>query len=210
VKNNETVFKIKLSQTRSCLLKLAKELLDCMAKINTDNFNAVIIKAMTCLTKQIDYDIFKCTWIDLSAIEIKKDKNQDISMRYTSLLKDFRYKEKSNKNYTRMRGWYFFINRAHGSIDYIGVGGTVGGALNNNNDLYHRISQHFGVGSGATFCKNHYRGGNIPAREEWVTTLKENYDLMVVYAKEGDIGEDDLYVVESFFIGIFQPKYNRQ
>jgi hypothetical protein len=206
VKNNETEFQIKLNQTRSCLLKFTKELLDCVAKINTENFNTVIIKVMKCLTKQIDYDVFKLTWIDLSTIEKKNDKKQEVFLRYATLLREFRYKENANEDYKRMRGWYFFVNRRQGSIDYIGVGGTVTGALNNDNDLYHRISQHFGVGSGATFYKNYYRGGNIPAREEWVTNLNDNYDLMVIYANEGDVSEDELYVVESFLIGIFQPK----
>lgn len=210
VNNKETAFQIKLNQTQSCLLKSTKDLLDCVAKINTDNFNTTIIKVMKCLTTQIDYDSFKFKWIDLSSIEKKKDKNLKIYLRYTTLLQNFRYRQNSNEDYIRMRGWYFFINKALGSIDYIGVGGTVSGALNNDNDLYHRISQHFGTGTGATFFNNYYRDGDVPTREEWIKTLKENYDLMVIYAKEGDIGEDDLYVIESFLIGIFQPKYNRQ
>jgi hypothetical protein len=210
VKNKETEFQIKLNHTQSCLLKLTKELLDCVAKINTDNFNTVIIKVMKCLTKQIDYDTFKFKWIDLSTIEIKKDKNQEVYLRYTTLLKDFRYKENSNEDYNRMRGWYFFVNRALGSIDYIGVSGTIDGELNDYNDLYHRISQHFGTSTGATFCRNCYRGDTIPNREKWINTLKQNYDIMVIYTKEGNIKEDSLYVVESFLVGVFQPKCNRQ
>jgi hypothetical protein len=183
-------------------------MLDCIAKINPDNFNIVIIKVIECLTKQIDCDVFKLTWIDLSTIEIKKYKNQEIYLRYTTLLKDFRYKDNSNEDHNRMGGWYFFINRSLGSIDYIGVSGTIKGKLTNYNDLYHRISQHFGTSTGATFCRNYYRGDTIPNREKWINTLKQNYDLMVIYAKEGDVSEDELYVVESFLIGIFQPKFN--
>jgi hypothetical protein len=154
------------------------------------------------LTKQIDCDVFKLTWIDLSTIEIKKYKNQEIYLRYTTLLKDFRYKDNSNEDHNRMGGWYFFINRSLGSIDYIGVSGTIKGKLTNYNDLYHRISQHFGTSTGATFCRNYYRGDTIPNREKWINTLKQNYDLWSYMPKKAMLAKTS-YMLLNHSLSVF-------
>lgn len=203
-------FQTKMKCLKSRFIESAKELLECVDSINSANYNDLIINAIKCLAMQKNYSSLKLNWVEMSNIETSKDKHRATYLKYDSFLRMFRYRDHEVGNYIRTSGWYFFVKRATGSIDYIGVGGTKTGKLNSYNDLYHRISQHFGTGSGATFFNNYYRDGDVPSRENWVKTLKENYDLMVIYAKEGDIGEDDLYVVESFFNGIFQPKYNRQ
>lgn len=193
---------------RCRFIESTKKLLEYVDSVNAANYNDLIIKVIKCLAMQKNYSSLKLSWVELDKIETNTDIHKAIYLRYDSFLQNFRYRDHESENYKGTSGWYFFVNRDEGSIDYIGVGGTKTENLNSNNDLYHRISQHFGTGT--TFFKNYYRGVNAPTREVWVKALKENYDLMVIYTKEGDIEEDKLYVAESFLCGIFQPEYNRQ
>lgn len=50
----------------------------------------------------------------------------------------------------RKSGWYFFIDRLSGKIDYIGVGGTHL-TYNNESSIYQRIQKHFLLKSESCF-----------------------------------------------------------
>ncbi len=123
---------------------------------------------------------------------MNKDKTKNLYLKYSEFLMEIRPKKEGISDSEYMHDWYFFVNRKQWSINYIDVGGTKDGDLNSDNDLYHRISKHFGIGSGASFCKNYYRNITKLTREKWIKTLKKNYDLMVIYAPESNIGKNEL------------------
>lgn len=200
-----------LSVLADVLFKNSVCLLWSVSKINPDNFNNTILDVMHCLVYQQETEMYHQDWLQLNQItEIREYLDNEVNeIKYRLFIPQL----------MRKSGWYFFIDRLSGKIDYIGVGGTYL-TYNNKSSIYQRIQKHFHLNLESCFpreCFKEKKGIKVinsqqamRFRKDWVKTLQETYDVLVISAHDKEIDEDRLYIVESFLIGIFQPRYNRQ
>ncbi|HNV18641.1 MAG TPA: hypothetical protein PKJ52_03265 [Rectinema sp.] len=173
-----------------------------------NDYRDTVVKVIRCYLNKQSCDELSCYSASISKKLVQNNNNGTLKLSYIGLLKPLRINH-NGSIVTRARGWYFFLEKVSGRLDYIGVGGIVKGELNKDNDLFHRITQHFGTSTGATFYKNFKREkNNKQTRKQWVSTLSKNYELVVVFRENDKFSPDELLVVESVLVKLLQPKYN--
>lgn len=178
------------------------------AKLILSGFSKTVEKVIRCYLNKQSCDDLSYYSVSISKKLVQNIINGTLILSYIELLKPLR-SQHNGSSVNRTRGWYFYLEKGSGRLDYVGVGGIVKGNLNQNNDLFHRITQHFGTSTGATFYKNFNREKTEKlTRKKWVSTLNNNYELVVIYGENDLLSRDELLVVESILVKLLKPKYN--
>lgn len=202
-----------MNQINPCLVATTRRLLGCVAQTNSDLFHDAILRLTQCLETRTGDDFLNFRDFDLQELHIPDTPANEFVLKFRDLFHDLLFNEHEPPIISC--GWYLFDNRHTGNIDYIGVSGSAG------QTLYQRIQHHFRVTGGSSFYNNVVHETHQQfTRYEWVSFLKANYRLLAIFTDYNSMDkyatnietsiEDVLYVVESFLIGIFQPRYNRQ